>query len=108
MALMFLYPLGCETREDVQMEEGRIRSIELDHEPYEISVDFRGFSYHLIFGSQCNGKFLCIPRLHIGAEMAAYDEIGWNADSLMRCGLKEDMAKMFAQSLYEISDYLSC
>lgn len=106
MALLFLYPPGCETCESVHMEEGWIHSIELSREPYEISVDFRGLSYHLIFGSQCNGRFLCIPFLHIGAELASYDELGWNTDSLIRCGLKKDMAEMFAQSLYEISEYL--
>lgn len=107
MALLFLYPPGSETCEDVLMEEGRIHGIELSQEPYEISVDFRGLSYHLIFGSQCNGRFLCIPVLHIGAELAAYDDLGWNTASLIRCGLKKDMAEMFAQSLYEINDYLN-
>ena len=107
MSLMFLYPPGGEVIESVELEEGTITGIHLDREPYEISVAFRGSNYHLIFGSQCNGKFLCIPRLRVGAELATYQDIDWNADSLHRCGLAKDMALMFAQCLYEISDYLS-
>ena len=106
MALMFLFPSGGETEEDTYLEEGRIKLIETQHEPYEVSVEFRGFSYHLIFGSQINGNFVCIPWLHIGAELANYRDLRWNTDSLKRCGLKDDMAEMFAQSLNEVSDYL--
>ena len=106
MALMFLYPPGGETEEDANLEEGEILLIRTSHEPYEMSVEFRGFSYHVIFGKQTNGNFVCIPWLHIGADLAEYRDLHWNTDSLKRCGLKEDMAEMFAQSLSEASDYL--
>ena len=106
MALMFLYPPGGETEEDTYLEGGKIILIRTSREPYEMSVEFRGFSYHLIFGKQINGNFVCIPWLHVGADLADLRNLRWNTESLKRCGLKDDMAEMFAQSLSEVSDYL--
>ena len=36
----------------------------------EISVDFNGSNYLLIYGSHVNGCFCCIPNWGIGCEMA--------------------------------------
>ena len=106
MALPFWYPPENEMYEDVWIEEGRIRIMKRDIEPYEISVEFRGWTYHVIFGTQRNGHFICIPRLHIGAELACYDDIFWNTESLYNAGLSNDMARMIAQVLDEVRDYL--
>ena len=106
MPLVFLYPPGGEALEDVEVEQGKIRGIDLNSEPYEVSVDFRGMSYHMIFGSQCNGNFICIPTLHVGAELARYEDMAWNQASLEQCGLASDMAEMFARCLCIIQYYL--
>lgn len=107
MGIPFLYPPGGEIIDGVNVELGEIFPLELRAEPYEISIDFRGKSYHVIFGRQCNGNFICIPRLHVGADLAGYDNLQWNKTSLERCGLPHDMAEMFAQCLDETRDYLS-
>lgn len=106
MAIPFLYPPGGEILDGVDVELGEIYPLELKAEPYEISIDFRGRSYHVIFGSQCNGNFICIPGLHVGADLAGYDNLQWNQACLEKCGLPQDMAEMFAQCLDETSDYL--
>lgn len=106
MAIPFLYPPGGEVIDGVDVEPGEIIPLELGSEPYEISVAFRGLSYHVIFGSERNGNFICIPVLHAGAELSDYSDMRWNRDSLEQCGLPEDMARMFAQCLCEVQDYL--
>lgn len=107
MSLMFIFPPGGEIIEGTDIEEGDIRFINSSGNLYEISVGFRGYRYHVIFGKQINGRFICIPSLHIGADLATYKDMVWNTDSLIKSGLPEDLARMFAQSLYEASYYLT-
>ena len=38
-----------------------IHPIQLHAQPYEVKLNLNGNSYHLIFGRQVNGWFLCIP-----------------------------------------------
>lgn len=104
MTIPFLYPPG---NYDILTEKGRISFIRHEREPYELSVDFRGWNYHIIFGTQKNGHFLCVPRLHIGAELAQYDDILWNTKSLRGAGLSYELALMFAQVMAEVQDYIS-
>ena len=69
---------------EVKMLEGNIEPINLSTEPYEMNINALGWSYHVIFGSQINGHFLCIPNWDIGCELAAYDDISWNLNSLLK------------------------
>lgn len=62
--------------------EGEIRPIQLDHEPYEMSVNTYDHGFHLIFGSQINGNFLCIPNWQFGCELSRLDNKAWNMDAL--------------------------
>ena len=69
---------------EVKILEGTIEPIKLSTEPYEMNINALGWSYHVIFGSQINGHFLCIPNWDIGCELAAYDDITWNMNSLLK------------------------
>lgn len=49
----------------------------------EITVEWNGKSYHVIYGTQVNGGFCCIPNWGVGCELSSYwDDIMWNTDSI--------------------------
>lgn len=63
--------------------KAKIIPIELEQEPYEATVEAFGLSYHLLFGRQINGSFLCIPNWHFGCELAELSDTCWNLDSII-------------------------
>lgn len=75
------HPHSTEPSEHIYCE-GKIIPIQFEHEPYEMTVDAEGCSYHFIFGSQINGNFLCIPNWQFGCELAKLDNVSWNFDSI--------------------------
>lgn len=72
-----------ENDDEVKQYHGKIHAINIAHEPYDVTVDAIGCSFHLIFGSQINGKFLCIPNWKCGFELGPYDEELWNLTSVL-------------------------
>jgi len=107
MSIPFIYPPGADMTEDIQLCLGYITPIRLDAEPYEATVDVEDYSYHLIFGRQINGHFLCVPNWHIGAEISAsYQDILWNTESIRKSGASDSVALMLAQCLYELDSYI--
>lgn len=85
--ITFEYPYFIFREEDpedsvIVQREATIRPVNLSHEPYDAYLNNDGNSYHLIFGKQINGHFLCIPNWFIGCELASYDSIEWNESSL--------------------------
>lgn len=62
--------LGGEGKRKQQVWDGDIFPIQLGQQPYEATICIRGYSYHLIFGQQTNGWFLCIPNWEIGVELS--------------------------------------
>ena len=74
MMLPYEYPVVYFYSEDpedseVIQKQGQIEPIRLETEPYEAVVSAEGYSFHILFGSQCNGNFLCIPDWHTGCEL---------------------------------------
>ncbi len=85
--ITYSYPyfIFCEEEPEdsvVTQRIASIRPVNLDHEPYEAFLNDGNNSFHLIFGRQINGHFLCIPNWNIGCELASYDDIQWNESSL--------------------------
>lgn len=88
MKLPFRYPVVYFYSDDYEDSEtifktGYIEPIKTDAEPYEATVTAEGYSFHVIFGSQCNGMFLCIPNWHLGCELACMNDVFWNHESIM-------------------------
>ena len=113
MIQYFKYPVvnfESDDPEDTEISyhKGRIRYIRLDQEPYEISLDAQGCSFHLIFGSQINGNFLCIPNWQFGCELADYSEKTWNLNSILHEYSKLDYedATAIVWALSLISKYI--
>ena len=89
MEIPFEYPVASQkpnlTHGSRQTRcKGTIKPIQLDREPYEITLEARGYSFHLIFGSQINGNFLCIPNWQFGCELGDLTSKAWNLDSILR------------------------
>lgn len=69
MTLTYRYPVvyfyGDEEEDsEIVQKEGRIEPLKTDKEPYEAIVSAEGYSFHILFGSQMSGMFLCIPGWH--------------------------------------------
>ncbi len=71
---------------DVYRSQGFIRIINIKHEPYEVNINANGNGFHVIFGSQINGNFLCIPNWNLGCELGPYKERIRNTDSIYGTG----------------------
>lgn len=89
MKQTFEYPVvhfyGADPEDaEIQTEEAELRTINLKYEPFEASVDTMDRSFHLIFGHQINGFFLCIPNWQFGCELAELDDENWNINSMLR------------------------
>ena len=83
-----------------------IHPIQLHVQPYEVKLNLKGNSYHLIFGRQINGWFLCIPNHRIGVELAHPSDQFWNKGSLKEAGMTTDEASTIAYVLKELSQYI--
>lgn len=86
--------------------KGRIIPINLEAPPYEADFEIDGFSYHLIFGPQINGWFLCVPNWNIGAELAHPSDTFWNFESISRSGTKKSTAHYISEALSEIIEFI--
>ncbi len=71
--------------------------------PCEAIVSARGSSYHLIFGKQINGNYVCIPNWNLGSELASLSDIYWNTERLHNCC---HMAKADAVTVAQVLSYL--
>lgn len=89
-SIPFEYPIvlfDAEDPDESQVIAGKaaVTPIQLGHEPFEMGLTARGYYYHLIFGHQTNGGFLCIPNWNVGCEIAELNNKSWNMDSLLDC-----------------------
>lgn len=88
MILSYQYPVVYFYSDDpedseVIQKEGCIEPIRIRREPYEAVVTAGGYSFHILFGSQCNGMFLCIPDWRVGCELSYLDDVFWNHEAIM-------------------------
>ena len=65
MTLTYQYPVvyfygDDEEDSEIIRKEGQIEPLKTDKEPYEAIVSAEGYSFHILFGSQVSGMFLCI------------------------------------------------
>lgn len=50
--------------------------------PYELEVNARGSSFHILCGEHAYGNFICIPNWNIGTELADLSDYFWNFERL--------------------------
>ncbi len=102
----FKAALSRKGKRKTQVWEGDISPIQLRQQPYEATMCIEGSSYHLIFGQQTNGWFLCIPNREIGVELSTPADRFWNIESLCRAGVSEVDAVCIADALKTLSCYI--
>lgn len=89
MSIAFEYPvlyLNSDDPEDADISycEAYTWPIHFDRKPYEMTLEAQDYSFHLIFGSQINERFLCIPNWQFGCELAQRTNRSWNLDSNLK------------------------
>lgn len=62
----------------------KLKLIDLHPPFYEVILEGRGSSFHVIVGPQINGMYLCIPNWQIGCELSALSDTFWNSEQLSR------------------------
>ena len=78
MMCIYQYPVTPSPASDsttVIQRKGTIQPIRMEKEPYEAVVSAEGSRFHLLFGSQYSGNFLCIPDWHIGCELSYLNDV---------------------------------
>ena len=110
--ILYWYPevhLGEDVLEDsvVVRQHGSIIPYRLEREPYEVKVNTEISSFHLIFGHQVNGMFLCIPDQNIGCGLSELSDRDRNLDSLLKTDrLNYTDSTAIVWALYSINSLL--
>ena len=86
--------------------KGKILPINLSGSPYEVTLEICDYRYHLIFGRQINGWFICVPNWNIGAELAHPSDTLWNRTSLCKAGAQKCDAYYIAAALSKMNAFL--
>ena len=70
---------------------------------HHIGIDYNGNYYSVIFGEYVNGGFFSIPNWNCGGELAIFDDIFWNTESIRRSLKSKKAAKAIAMAIAEFS-----
>ena len=70
---------------------------------HHIGVDYNGNYYSVIFGEYVNGGFFSIPNWKCGGELATFDDVFWNAESIGRTLKSKRAAKAIAMAIAEFA-----
>lgn len=66
---------------------------------HHIGVDYNGNYYSVIFGKYVNGGFFSIPNWNCGGELATFDDVFWNAESIGRSLKSKKSGKAIAMAI---------
>ena len=110
--ILYWYPVVYLDEDDpednvVVQKHGSIIPCRLENEPYEAKVITEEDSFHLIFGHQVSGMFLCIPDWNIGCELTELSDRAGNLDSLLKTDrLDYEDSTAIVWALYSICSLL--
>lgn len=68
---------------------------------HHIGIDYNGNYYSVIFGKYVNGGFFSIPNWNCGGELATFDDVFWNAESIGRVIKSKEVGKVVATTIAE-------
>ena len=68
---------------------------------HEISVDWNGFNFLVIYGKHVNGWFIAIPNWKICIEATEPDDYWYNVDKLSDAFNNADMGKAVSMAIKE-------
>lgn len=64
-----------------------------------IQVNWNGNYYNVFYGKYENGGFFSIPNWNAGGELATFDDIFWNTESISKSLRSKKAAKVIAQAI---------
>lgn len=70
----------------------------------EVSIDWNGNNYLVIYGKHINGGFFSIPNWGVGGELANFSDIVWNTESIGRALKSKKAAKQIAMAIAEMEE----
>lgn len=74
---------------------------------HEISVDWNGFNYLIIYGYHINGWFVAIPNWNVCTEIADPDDILYNTERLSKILNNANAGRSLAKSISKHWEYIS-
>ena len=76
--------------------------------PYEIKVNARGSSFHIIIGKHSYGNYICIPDWNIGTDISSLSDTFWNFEHLTSSYPKLSAvdASSIIKALASLSEYI--
>lgn len=70
---------------------------------HHIGVEYNGNYYSVIFGRYINGGFFSIPNWNAGGELAGFNDVYWNAESLSMVLKNKKAAHAIAVAIAEFT-----
>lgn len=70
----------------------------------EISIDYNGFNYLIIFGEHDNGGYFAIINHGVCGELASYNDTFWNSESIGNAVGNYDVGKTLAEAIKIFSE----
>ena len=70
---------------------------------HHIGIDYNGNYYSVIFGKYINGGFFSILNCNCGGELAAFDDVFWNAESISKAIKSKRVGKVIALAISEFN-----
>ncbi len=68
---------------------------------HHIGLDYNGNYYSVIFGKYVNGGFFSIPNWNCGGELATFNDVFWNAESISKAIKSKRVGKVIALAISE-------
>ena len=72
---------------------------------HHIGIDYNGNYYSVIFGEYINGGFFSIPNWNCGGELATFDDVLWNTESISKSIKSKRVGKAIAMAIAEFPVY---
>ena len=85
------------------MSKYTIESIYPVEAQFEVSINFDGHNYLVIYGRHVNGGFCCIPNWGMSCEMADPFDTFYNREKLCHIGMDEANAKAIAHAIRDVA-----
>ncbi len=65
----------------------------------EISIDYNGYNYLIVFGKHVNGGYFAIINHGVCGELATFKDIFWNTESISKAVKDYETGKVLALAI---------
>ncbi len=71
---------------------------------HHIGIDYNGNYYSVIFGRYVNGGFFSILNWNCGGELAMFNDVFWNAESISKAIKSKRVGKVIATAIAQFME----